>query len=447
MVSATAIGVRVRTYQVGFGDCFLITIRYGGPLADGRAERHILVDLGTQHPAEGGPTIAEVAERIAEHCEGRLDVVIATHRHEDHIGGFGDTRAQKHLAPLAPGVIVRPWTDLPLRRRGRTGLGRDSQDFLGLLDKVADHSRMVDEQFSLDRRVLAERARALARLGFGGADALAMLDRWVPAERTMWMRAGDVLDAEHLVPGVMLEALGPPTLEQVPAMKSYASRSAEYWLGMTDGESIRSELLAPRREDGLLTAKEAVAAPRGLGRPSWLLDKLHDKGPRQVLEIVEGFDDVVSNTSLVLLLSVGRRTLLLAGDAQVESWSGALDRACGGGGQKPERALRARLANVDLYKVGHHGSRNATPRRLVDLWSRGRRPAHPLCSILSTREGVYGTAAQGKVPRPEVVDALRRLGELHSTENLPPGVWWFDVEAPTRSRSEPFQYTAGPPQA
>ena len=33
-------GIRVRSYNVGFGDCFLVTV------PDGAATRHILIDFG-----------------------------------------------------------------------------------------------------------------------------------------------------------------------------------------------------------------------------------------------------------------------------------------------------------------------------------------------------------------------------------------------------------------
>ncbi len=447
-MTPTPASVRVRAYQVGFGECLLITVSYRSPRPDGRTEGHLLVDFGAKVFADDGPTMAEVAAMIAEHCGGRLDVVVVTHRHQDHVRGFGDAKAQTHLDPLQPSLIVRPWTDMPVRTRREPGhaLGPDSLSFLDLLDTLAEHSVVVDEQFALDRRVLAARARALAKLGVSNVQALAMLDVWVPSERTRWVRAGDVVDVEDILPGVQLEVLGPPTLEQVPRMKSYASESAEYWLGLTANATIEPELKAPVQTDELIPAKAIVAAPGGLGRASWLLNKLHDTGPRQVLEIVKGFDDVLNNTSVVLLVTVGRRRLLLTGDAQVENWSYSLDRAFGANGQPRDRALHRRLSRVDLYKVGHHGSRNATPRRLVDLWSHGQRADHPLCSVLSTRTGVYGTTTDGKVPKPNLVDALERLGPLHTTEALRPGEWWFDVEASTTSIDAAFAYRAGPPQ-
>ena len=72
--------VRLRAYKVGFGDCLLLTVTYGSPLPDGRRERHVLIDCGsTAARRPGGPALAEVAAAVAEHCGGRLDVVVATH--------------------------------------------------------------------------------------------------------------------------------------------------------------------------------------------------------------------------------------------------------------------------------------------------------------------------------------------------------------------------------
>ncbi|MFT4218233.1 MAG: hypothetical protein QM619_13760 [Micropruina sp.] len=446
MVTAKPATVRVRAYQVGFGDCLLVTVGYNQALPDGRRERHILVDFGTKVRAAGGPTLAAVAAKIAEHCGGQLDVVVVTHRHQDHVRGFGDQVARQHLDPLQPNLIIRPWTDAPEPARDAPGndLGPESRSFLGLLDTIAGHDHTVRAQFNVDDRVFAKRAKQLAELGVSNAQALSMLELWVPAERTRWVRAGDLVEVDELLPGVSVEVLGPPTLEQVPGMKSYASSSAEYWLGLAADGGLAPELVAGADRDGLRAAKEAVAGPGGLGRPSWLLDKLHTEGPRQVLDIVEGFDDVLNNTSVVLLVTVGRRSLLLSGDAQVENWSYTLDRALGTSGRDEDLTLRRRLARVDLYKVGHHGSRNATPKRLYDLWKGERRS--PLCSVVSTQEGVYGTTAEGKVPKQELLAALREVGELHSTEDLDKNVWWFDVEASATARSAAFRYQAGPAQ-
>ena len=66
-------------YQVGFGDCFLVSVEYDAPLADGRAERHLLIDFGTSHsPREGRARgrMADVAALIEQHTGGELDVLV-----------------------------------------------------------------------------------------------------------------------------------------------------------------------------------------------------------------------------------------------------------------------------------------------------------------------------------------------------------------------------------
>jgi len=70
-----------------------------------------------------------------------------------------------------------------------------------------------------------------------------------------------------------------------------------------------------------------------------------------------------NNTSLVLAFEWGPagkgRVLLFAADAQVGNWLSWRDQEYGGNGQTADQIL----SRVLLYKVGHHGSHNATVRR------------------------------------------------------------------------------------
>ena len=76
--------VTVRSFQVGFGDCFLLTFNYGE--ADGQPRRHVLIDFGsTAQPKRGAVPMTRVADEIKRICGGKLHAVVATHRHRDHI--------------------------------------------------------------------------------------------------------------------------------------------------------------------------------------------------------------------------------------------------------------------------------------------------------------------------------------------------------------------------
>jgi hypothetical protein len=168
-----------------------------------------------------------------------------------------------------------------------------------------------------------------------------------------------------------------------------------------------------------------LADPGGVGAAAGLLRTLRTRSVGQQLEIADAFADLVHNTSVVLLVTVGNRTLLLPGDARSPSWAPVL--------ADPE--LARLLAAVDVYKVGGHGAAAATPAALRRLWARRRPTARPLVSVLCT-------AGQAD---PTLVDELARRGPVCSTAALPTGVWWLDVEAPTHGRA-PFTCSPGPRQ-
>src|SRR5262249_47303850 len=75
--------LQIRMYQVGFGDCFLLTFKYS---KDKKQDKHVLVDFGTT--AQPDALMVEIANDIAKVTGGKLTAVVATHRHRDHISGF-----------------------------------------------------------------------------------------------------------------------------------------------------------------------------------------------------------------------------------------------------------------------------------------------------------------------------------------------------------------------
>jgi len=78
----------IRAYQVGFGDCFLLTFQYAGATRKSDKERHILIDFGTTgmpDKLDWDEQMMKVARDIEERCDGKLHMVVATHRHKDHV--------------------------------------------------------------------------------------------------------------------------------------------------------------------------------------------------------------------------------------------------------------------------------------------------------------------------------------------------------------------------
>ena len=142
----------------------------------------------------------------------------------------------------------------------------------------------------------------------------------------------------------------------------------------------------------------------------WFIEHADAALKNNALGIVNVLDSFLNNTSVILLFEVNGKKLLFPGDAQLENWSWAL-------GQKGVKEL---LRDVDLYKVGHHGSRNATPKGLWDQFDKrkGKRKTGVLKTMMSTAAGVYSRSEDGKVPATRLVKALASESELSNTQSL-----------------------------
>src|SRR5262245_35804975 len=114
--------VTIRSYHVGFGDCFLLSFQYADH------ERHVLIDFGsTGVPKDTklGKRMTDIANDIKLRTKGKLHAVVATHRHKDHISGFETKKGGKGtgdtIRSLKPELVVQPWTENPKLGTDATG--------------------------------------------------------------------------------------------------------------------------------------------------------------------------------------------------------------------------------------------------------------------------------------------------------------------------------------
>ncbi|HSC21467.1 MAG TPA: hypothetical protein VLC07_07040 [Solirubrobacterales bacterium] len=428
MAEVTPSAVFVRAHQCGFGDTLLISFEYPKALDDGRRERHILCDFGSTRRPKGAPDYGAIARSVAERTDGQLDVVVVTHRHKDHIDGFGDEEAGEIIAGLKPRLVVRSWTeqpDLPKDAKGPGKVGAKSLGFAANMKAAEDFVREVHS--SLDgargmRRSLAMLAahqipneKAIDRLDQLAADA---------ALGARYLYAGQDSGIEEAVPGVAVSVLGPPTPDMWPQVAKERADDPEYWI--SQGRRLRCMLANAGEplDDEPEVPSVLEEVPPGPAR--WLVEKMRGEQTSSLLRIVETLDDAMNNTSLILHFTVAKRHLLFPGDAQIENWSYCLQP-----GKAAELGVED-LGEVDLYKVGHHGSRNATPRSLVETW---RKKRHKVTSVMSTLPGVHGRSEATAVPRATLIAALEELGPLARTDQLPPGSLYLDFRGSTSRRT------------
>lgn len=418
------VSINIRTYQVGFGDCFLLSFTYPN------RERHVLVDFGSMRRPKGSTTrlMTDIANDIVKRCtpasgKPKLHVVVATHRHQDHISGFATRTSGKGpgdiIASLEPDAIVQPWTEHPdAPEDAEVAPSRDvRQAFTAQLDRMHAVAGSVAQQIKHLRSV---DPAMRARLGFLGEDnvknasAVKNLINMGKGGRNIYAHEGESLALGRLLPGVKIHVLGPPTLAQSEAIRRQVStHPTEYW-------HLQESLAEVADEDELLFPD--APRQRGARRARWFIKRLEYARAEEFLQIVTMLDRQMNNTSLILLFEVGDRLLLFPGDAQIENWQHAL-------GKEKYREL---LRKVDVYKVGHHGSLNATPRE--SLWEKFSRRGpedkeRRLTTILSSMEGVHGSESRrSEVPRNTLVDALEEDTNLLSTEEYSEGDLFQDIE-------------------
>jgi len=383
--------VRIRMYNVGFGDAFLIFV------PSGTGTGKILVDCGSI--SSGGVAIEDVVRQIiadAKDPDGvpRIQVVVATHRHRDHVSGFASGRWKQ----VEVGEVWLPWTEDPDDpkaaeiRHTQSGLAvaLASRAMRGMRNALGARSAEagVHESLALNA-VTNEAAMNTLHSGFGGSPKR----RFLPVKDTVnqeFTPAG--------LPSVTVHVLGPSRDPKIiqdmdpPTGKSYLwmiengsgseggdSRKVKYLRPFPEMPNLRSPKNALGRASGLLLAKEKKLL-RGIGSET-------------ESAIAVALDQAVNGTSLMLVLRVGSASLLLPGDAQWGTWNAALGSA---------KAV-ALMKQTTFYKIGHHGSHNATPKPFVEQ-TIGRN----FWAMVSTKTRQMWP----NIPKTELLAALRLRTEL-----------------------------------
>jgi beta-lactamase superfamily II metal-dependent hydrolase len=338
--------VTIRMYNVGFGDAFLVLI------PDENQQRRILFDCGSIEAAPG-VAMSRVVDRIVRDvtdADGvpRIDVVIATHRHKDHVSGFG----QAAWADVEVKEVWMPWTEHPTDAEARRI--REIQSRLALtLDitltmKAAALNAVQKKELSRYQDIVSnalmlsnDKAMKTLHSGFSGNPT-----RYFIPEKSGRTRTFET-DA---LPSVKVHVMGPSR-----------ERDVVRDMDPPKGESFFRLHGVVAEQTGAPPAPfphEIRHETRGIGEPvsQGDLEEIQRAGSLSDLAVAVALDKAVNGTSLMLMLEVAGTYLLFPGDAQWGTWNAAM--------QDPE--WRELLRRVSFYKIGHHGSHNATPKDFVE---------------------------------------------------------------------------------
>jgi beta-lactamase superfamily II metal-dependent hydrolase len=353
-------GLRVRMYRVGFGDFFLLSV----PTPKGpKPFRHILIDCGV-HAVDLG-SIEDAVAQMAKDCGEELALVIMTHRHADHISGFG--KCADAFGKFTVDRVWMPWFEDPKNDTAKkvqtnlTAMASQLAFRLAARDSSDPHIAMVNNiTGGMAASGVSANQKALDVLhnGFKNKD---------PAPVPGYYRAGDQpnLPQDLIDAGFSAQILGPPG--DLSLITQMTNVNDQY---LTDS--------MPENEENAKNAQtflsafqvDASAYPDRAFRlfgPNEIKTLIGDVQPDVLAATARAADKTLNNQSLVILFSFKGKNLLFVGDAQWGNWENFLYGGAFGTPGHTEMTKTATdiLNNIDFYKVGHHGSRNATPKDAV----------------------------------------------------------------------------------
>jgi beta-lactamase superfamily II metal-dependent hydrolase len=381
-------------YRVGFGDFFLLSFRG----ADG-TPKHVLIDCGVHHSdLHSMPT---ALAQMKEDTGGKLALVIMTHRHADHIAGFGS--GADIFKTIEVERVWMSWFENPADKR--------AANFQANLAAAADHAQSnlaLAAQNDPDVAQLREMALNITGgVGLNGKSGNEMaLDTLKGGFATKapvdYYQAGQTptLPDSLVQAGVTAQILSPPHDESL--LQAMDNHAQQYLASDEDDE----DTVPPVRLSAAYAGKASdyPKAAWALFSAEDLVGKIEASQPAMAAALAAKADQNMNNQSLVVLFKFNGKTLLFPGDAQWGNWDSWLfeDPASGDTSQLAATA-KSILGSLDFYKVGHHGSTNANPIPAVEA-------LRPGCvAMVSTQPLAYGNPdKRSEVPR---IDLLKALNE------------------------------------
>lgn len=381
-LSDAMVTVRVRMYRHGLGDCFLLTFegRGAGPAS-------ALIDCGVLLGTEGAAEkMRAVLEDVGRTAGGRLAALVATHEHWDHLSGF--FQAKEAFGALAAEEAWLAWTEDPLHPLARA-LKSERRRLAAALAAAAQ--RLGASADPAGKRC-SERVASL--LGFFdlGADGRPRTEGALQAVRERakalrYLRPGGEPVRIPGVDGVRVYVLGPPEDEKL-IRRSSPTRHGQETYGAAALLPLEAAFVsAVEAQDGgaaddqgqnfPFDASHRIAPAVATGAP--FFQRHYGSGEADAWRRIDAdwlgsadhlalkLDNDTNNTSLALAIELEAtgKVLLFPGDAQVGNWLSWAGRTWSFHDQDGrERTVTGAdlLRRTVLYKVGHHGSHNATLR-------------------------------------------------------------------------------------
>jgi hypothetical protein len=404
---------KIRMYRQGLGDCFLISLKRAGDAPDYKILIDCGVILGTPNAAA---IMTNVVDNIVADSGGKIDLLLATHEHWDHLSGF--IQAADSFKRLSVGEVWLAWTEDPADPLAAQLRGERKQAFAAL-QMAANTLRMTGNRpFGGSNDTDTDIVSSM--LGFFGAAGSGTttdaLDKVKSMATARYCRPKDPpIDLGD--PNAKIYVLGPPPDAKLIRRTLPAKNSPEAYGLALDGSGVVPmdvyQALASADDDlpfgAIYSIPNTIARGMDFFRdfywgpsqnaPAWR--SIDTEWLDSASDLALALDSATNNTSLVIAIELsGGDVLLFVADAQVGNWESWQDLAWQVGGNKvtgPDL-----LSRTVFYKVGHHGSHNATLKQNgLESMASLRIAAIPVNHDMAVKK------RWGNMPLPQLVDALK----------------------------------------
>ena len=383
--------VRIHMYRQGLGDCFLLTFK-----EKNKDEFNMLVDCGLLQGTPNGKEImrqvvADIATKLkpskTDDTKKWLDVVVMTHEHADHISGFA--QAKDLFEGIEFGQVWAAWLDDEGHPKYKMVRERFHKQIAGL--KAALTQMKSDQQTGLKEAIelllndfFAEDVLSASgsKAGRSSAWELALSKSIEPAKfftpGTMFALPGfDDIRIYVLGPSEDFESF---TRVNPPADDTYRGEGQgfalmdSFFAAVDDGTGFSSESFQPFEKQHRIDPSDAehhefFKAHYGFAKEAsdeWR--RIDDDWLSLAGGLALNLDTYTNNTCLAFAIEFvsSKKVLLFPGDAQFSnwlSWQKLTWDVADSSGVKERVTTKDLLERTVFYKVGHHGSHNATLKK------------------------------------------------------------------------------------
>ena len=425
MVASVDKNIFIRAYNVGFGNCFLITFtdkgRAGKPVP-----RNIMIDFGCA-PGESRVAFGAIMENIFQVTNGHLDVVVVSHEHTDHVSGFLD---QKEA--FEKFQVDHVWMGAPSKPNYYKG---ETASTIERIRKLTGpfQARMRDEKAKM-----ASSFETLLENNLGSSAEIDFV-RSLPSNKrnVMYLKRGDSV-RRPFSRSVSVKVLAPHE-----CVSCYFNGNDDF-----DLYDLMQELgMVAKRLEGKLLKENEILHPMFSnsnfenvrcveGTPPAFSSRevriLREKNRTFGVSEFRALDSAINNTSLVLSLTIHGKKLFFPGDAEWASWYWmkhcdhcvrSMDN-----GDVPEDdcsfcATRIReFHSYDFVKLSQHGSRSGTPLEIFN----GLKSTAKI--MVTGKPNVYGI--KSKIPDPDVMKMLLKNRAAENVIQFDPvdGPLWIQTQ-------------------